>query len=565
MRSLIAAALFLIAGSVHAADVDVASKIDAVTVFPSGAEIVRLTALKLEKGEHVLIFNDIPASAAPNSIYVEGRATGAALEIGSVDTRRLFVPHSDEAASVSERRRLEEEVERLQDQRAVLEGQTLAANTQGNLLSNLAELPKRPVPAGAGAASEDWARVLNLIATGTAEAVRARQAAQVKMRELNRKIADLKKQLVSIAPKRERRTEVKVHVTAADALSADLTLRYQVPNASGTALYDARLDTGGKIKNPSLDLTRRASIKQRTGEDWENVKLVLSTTRPTAGAAAPELFPVTVNYVPEPKPEAPEPVADAAPAPPAEYARRRTAGRMKEEERAGGLAGTMSMSEPQEAVERDAVTVAAPFQALFEVPGRLSIPHTGEAKRVQLSHEVTEPTLAVRTVPKDDANAYLYAKMVLPKGSPVLPGTVALFRDGTFVGNGLLPVLSPGEEHELGFGVDDSVRVRYAVVEDKRGQAGLISSTKTDTRNFRVTVTNLHERPVTLTMFDQIPASQNQDIKVERTGEAPSIENFEDKSGVLVWNAELAAQEEKVFEYGYRVSWPAAKSVEYSR
>ena len=147
----------------------------------------------------------------------------------------------------------------------------------------------------------------------------------------------------------------------------------------------------------------------------------------------------------------------------------------------------------------------------------------------------------------------------------MLPGTVALFRDGTFVGNGLLPVLSPGEEHELGFGVDDSVRVRYAVVEDKRGQAGLISSTKTDTRNFRVTVTNLHERPVTLTMFDQIPASQNQDIKVERTGEAPSIENFEDKSGVLVWNAELAAQEEKVFEYGYRVSWPAAKSVEYSR
>lgn len=564
MRSLIAAALFLIAGSVHAADVDVTSKIDAVTVFPSGAEVVRLTTLQLEKGEHVLIFNDIPSSAAPNSIYVEGRATGAALEIGSVDTRRLFVPHSDAAASASERRRLEEEIERLKDERAMLDGQVLASNTQTNLLTNLAELPKRPAPAGSGAASEDWARVLSLISSGTAEAVRARQAAQVKMRELNRKIADLRKKLASIAPKRERRTEVKVHVTAADALSADLTLRYQVPNASWTALYDARLDTGGKNKNPSLDLTRRASIKQRTGEDWEDVKLVLSTTRPTAGAAAPELFPITVDYVPEPKPEAPEPVADAAPAPPADFARKRMAAtEMKEQERPMG--GLMSMPEPQEAVERDAITVAAPFQALFEVPGRLSIPQTGEAKRVQLSHEVTEPTLAVRTVPKDDANAYLYAKLVLPKGSPVLPGTVALFRDGTFVGNGLLPVLSPGEEHELGFGVDDSVRVRYAVVEDKRGQAGLISSTKTDTRNFRVTITNLHERPVDLTMFDQIPASQNQDIKVERTGEPPTVENFEDKSGVLVWNAKLAAQEEKVFEYGYRVAWPAAKAVEYSR
>ena len=54
----------------------------------------------------------------------------------------------------------------------------------------------------------------------------------------------------------------------------------------------------------------------------------------------------------------------------------------------------------------------------------------------------------------------------------MLPGPVALFRDSTFVGNGQLPLLAPGEEHELGFGVDDLIRVRHAIAEQTRGESG---------------------------------------------------------------------------------------------
>ena len=124
----------------------------------------------------------------------------------------------------------------------------------------------------------------------------------------------------------------------------------------------------------------------------------------------------------------------------------------------------------------------------------------------------------MRTVPKHDAKAYLYAKLILPKGSPLLPGPVSLFRDGTFVGTGALPLLSPGEEHELGFGVDDLVNVRHAIAEEKRGETGLISSARTDSRNYRMTVKNMHERAVELVVHDQIPVSQNEDIKVELMG-----------------------------------------------
>lgn len=566
MRTLIAAAsAAMITGSAYAAEISATSKVDAVTVFPAGAEVTRLAKLQLDKGEHVLVFNDVPAQAAPDSIRIEGRSTGK-LQIGSVDSRRLFVARTDEAAAASERRKIEDELDTLRDARATLDGQVLAAETQKMLLANLAQLPLRPAPqpGAAGAPQEDWQRVLGLIATGTGDAVRAAQDAQVRMRDLDHKIEDLEKKLASLAPSREERTEVKVYVSAADALEADVTVRYQVPNASWTALYDARLATGDKDVAPKLDLTRRASITQRTGESWDGVTLVLSTTRPTAGAAAPELFPMTVDFEREPvvsqtQSRSMDGMAD----------RRRVgnAGGALHEQAAEAAPAAIAPPAPapvlQDAVESDALAVTAPFQALFAVPGRLTIPNTGEAKRVQLSQDSLEPQLAIRTVPKVDAKAYLYAKLVLPKGSPLLPGMVALFRDGTFVGNGHLPVLAPGEEHDLGFGIDDSVRVRHAVVEDKRGQAGIISSSKTDTRSYRVTIKNQHARPVQLTMFDQIPASQNQDIKVERTGQAPTKENIDDKRGVLVWESKLDAEEEKVIEYGYRVSWPAARAVEY--
>ena len=176
-----------------------------------------------------------------------------------------------------------------------------------------------------------------------------------------------------------------------------------------------------------------------------------------------------------------------------------------------------------------------------------------------------DPALTVRTVPKRDQKAYLYAKVTIARGSPILPGQVSLFRDGTFVGNGRLPLLSPGEEYELGFGADDHVRVRHAIAEEKRGETGLISTSKTDVRNFRITLKNLHERAILVAVIDQIPVSQNADIKIELIGKtAPSKRDLDDKRGILAWEMKLDADEERSVDFGYRVTWPAAKRILYS-
>jgi uncharacterized protein (TIGR02231 family) len=559
-------AAVLLAASVSgalAAEVIGNSRIEAVTVFPSGAEVTRVaTELKLEPGEHTIVFNDIPASAVPGSIRVEGKATSK-LEIGSVDSRRLLVPRTDSEVADTERRRLEEEIERLRDEHTRLEAEVQGAETQKTLITNLALLPTRPAPSTGSERAEDWPQIMGLIASASREAQRNLVEAQVKIRDLDRKIQDLEGKLAALAPAKEERTEVKVFVQASAPLDAVLTVRYQVPSASWAPIYDARLSTGAKTVAPKLELTRRAEITQRTGEPWEQVAISLSTTRPTAGAAAPELQPMTVDFEPEFKPR---PVA-AAPAPAAIADAQMQDMAAAEAPEAEAMPRKLRSMAKEAVVESSASVEAAPFQAIYNVPGRLSVPNTGEAKRVQLMAEAIEPVLNVRTVPKEDTKAYLYAKLVLPKGgSPVLPGQISLFRDGTFVGAGRLPVLSPGEEHELGFGIDDLVRVKHSVAEEKRGETGLISTSRTDSRNYRISVKNMHERAIGLTVFDQLPVSKNQDIKVEMTGRtAPSRQNVEDKRGVIAWDSRLEPDQEQLIEFGYRVTWPSAKSVVYGR
>src|SRR5262245_705631 len=127
MRLLIALSLLLAsAAGAMSADIKATSRIDAVTVYPAGAEVTRVGQVSMEGGEHVMLFIDLPAQAVPGSIRVEGNATGR-LEIGSVDTRRVSVPRSDDAIAATERKQVEDAIERLKDERALLQAGVEAA------------------------------------------------------------------------------------------------------------------------------------------------------------------------------------------------------------------------------------------------------------------------------------------------------------------------------------------------------------------------------------------------------------------------------------------------------
>ena len=111
---------------------------------------------------------------------------------------------------------------------------------------------------------------------------------RIAMRDLGRKIDDVKKKLSELAPKQERRTEVRVSVAAGAKLTADLVVKYQVGSASWQPHYDARLTTGTADKSASLVLTRRPPFASRPVRYGRTSRSVFRRRNPT-GRVPPRL------------------------------------------------------------------------------------------------------------------------------------------------------------------------------------------------------------------------------------------------------------------------------------
>ena len=78
----------------------------------------------------------------------------------------------------------------------------------------------------------------------------------------------------------------------------------------------------------------------------------------------------------------------------------------------------------------------------------------------------------------------------------------------------------------------------------------------------------MHERAdQSWSVIDQIPVSQNDDIKIELIGQdrSPTKRDIDDKRGMLAWEMKLEPEEERVIEFGYRVTWPAAERIVYGK
>jgi uncharacterized protein (TIGR02231 family) len=117
----------------------------------------------------------------------------------------------------------------------------------------------------------------------------------------------------------------------------------------------------------------------------------------------------------------------------------------------------------------------------------------------------------------------------------------------------------------LGFGADEKVKVARVETRKTEGSSGIITSMKTDEREYKITIRNGHDQPLRVQIEDQLPVSETEDVKVEMLPATtpPSLKDLRDRKGVLAWVAELKAGEAKEIRFAWRVRWPAEKSVIY--
>lgn len=532
-----------------ATDYTFPSNMSAVTVYPRGAQVLRVALGDVEQGEHVIIVDDLPGEVVANSVRVEGKS-GVAIEIGSVDVRQVYVSSEDKSG---ERQSIERQIEGLNDEISRLNQDVENSNIQRELLKRLATqtiAPRGKDNTSALISAAELNDLLNLTGSRFDAISKVTAKARISQRELSREIDELRKKINELAPKQELRTVVAINLASTGAGETEFFIRYNVDNAGWAPVYDAKLALGDNGKNSTMKLVRRASVTQATTETWENVQLTLSTARPRGNTQAPKLSPYLLRE-------------------------RRDLFEKRKRDRLGGVVAMSEAPAPaplaDEVAEADirsramkpvamrqAQVAFAGFLAEYKISGNVSVVNTGAEKNVTIGSEELDADISVHSVPKIDPTAYLTAEFSIEGKALLLPGIVMLSRDGVFLGKGRLPLLNPGEEHSLGFGRDDLIKIKRVQVSDKKGESGFISSVNVAERRYVTTVENLHDFAMNVSIEDQIPYGTHEDIVVELLANStkPSVVDVKKKRGVLAWENNITAGEKTTIDFGYKVSWP---------
>lgn len=536
------------ANAALAAEIEAKSTIGAVTLFPDAAIVTRNLDVDLPAGSSTLVLRALPATIDPASLRVEGQAT-ARLALGAVKSRlRAADPQKTISENEVELKKLRADLGQINSMLDALEGRKAMVQRYAAAGPARDEKSAGLDVAQWGAAWDAVGQALVKVNGEILEATRRKSETEARIKALE--IAENGRR-ARLAPERE----FTVAVEADAPLKGALTISYRVAGAGWQPAYDARLTTEGKMAG-GLTLARRALVTQRTGEDWTDVELTLSTVRARSGTAAPQVEPQRVSFL-----EAL--VGYAAPAP----VRRERAPSMQKLNEVADAAGPAAAPAPQPIVAPEATLEGNGFQATYRLPGRITVLTDGSQKSLIVQSREIKPELLVKTAPALDPTAYLEAAFTNEEDAPLLPGVVSLIRDNSFIGRGRIAFTPPGDRIELGFGADERVKVSRVPLRRRETEPGLLGSTKSDTRDFKITIKNLHDFAVKTSIIDQIPYSEASNLTVDPlpTNTPPTEKIVNDKRGVMGWTYELKPKEEKEIRIGYRLRFPSDRELVFQR
>jgi uncharacterized protein (TIGR02231 family) len=554
MYRVITAALLMSASPVFAAEITANSRIDGVVVYPGVAAITRIIEVEVPAGQHTLVVSGLPQAVDPNSLRVEGVASGG-LQVGSIEMRTqplgsVTGPQNEVAqrlrALQDDRQKKVAGLQAIQAKQAMIQ----AIGQQAPTILGGKDKPVDPA---------EWAKAWEAVGGGLQKVSEELTAAQMAIRTIDEEIGAISRQ-GGAGPRAGVTRAANIAVEATGAAKATLKLTYQVAGATWRPSYDAALAVGSAQVKPKLSIVRRAVISQRTGEDWSDVTIAVSTAQARGGTAAPDVPPIRVafNEPPVIAQNAPSMRARSAPAPVTAEPRR--------EQMSSGVVGDTALAAappPAPIQQVQAQVEVAGFSAQFVVPGRVSIAQDGSTRSFRLGSRDIEPTLGVKAAPGIDPKAYLEVRFTNEEEAPLLPGEVSLTRDGVFVGQGRIGQVASGDSVDMGFGADDKVKVTRVPVRRRETEASWVQGNRTDLREFKTTVKSLHDRPMRIAILDQTPFAENAAITVEALPNMtqPTERNPQDKRGVVVWTYDYKPGEEKEIRHGFRLRWPGDREL----
>ncbi len=526
------------------------SSIIQATVYSSKALVVRKGTMKIKPKKTALTISNLPLSLDPSSIRVKGLSlTGTMIE--GIDIEKLS--HKVQIKPVQEL------LDKLEDLKRELELINNEINFIDNRLGNNKSLEEKFAHDfsryySRGKVSLDqFSSLRNQLKDEYTELSNQKIALNKQIKKLKREIEilefDIENKNISQKPD-DYSLSVFLH-NPSDDKSDDFQLEfsYIVSGANWKPMYDFRADT----KKGEIIVDYFGMVTQNTGEDWNNVELILSTASPSIITTIPKIHPWYLDkYAPQLQPKE---------RPAAKLRMSRTMKEMGAPPSAPTAGAFMDIEdgevapEPQEAKSLSAMIEDTGEAQIFAIPKKETISSERKPHQVLIA-QITNPLetdfLAIPTITSDIIHR---GKMTNKSNLIFLSGEIRLFEGNEFIGKTWIEKIAPTEKFTLALGTTSKIKVKRKISSQQVEKKGMIAKTRVRSMEVTIEAVNNRTEKTALVIKDRIPTSKHEDIKVKIVNLSPTPMK-KTKLNICIWNLLLDPEKKLKITQVYEIENP---------
>jgi len=505
------------------------STLEWVTVYENGANFNRTASIGLASGEQTIIFQGLPINLEPSSVQI---GSSKRLEIISIQVANTPFEQRSKPVRFNE---IVKEMEQNQlkiselDSRIdglILEASILDQNTRlgGNQGFSLADLQQ--IAGYSKIQKEKNSRE-------QAEVKRAIAKLQESQNKLQQEMAEIRQEISRLS------AEVKVKLKSPQAQQVNFSLDYSLySNASWQNTYNlsfADLDQ-------SLGLQHKAIIYQSTGEDWKNVNLILATGTPSSNLTMPSLRPQFVNFIYRGRGARADNIV------------------LQEVEIASvaGQAAGVTSSNANKGYYTQVSLQQMVNRIEYRPKDRLSL-KSGDSETIVVRELDLEASYIYQSTPSLDPNVYLMAKLNNWEQHQLQAGEISIYNQGQFVGSLYGKFEASSDSLLIPLGKDDYIQIERERIFSKESTS-FLGGDKIEDYEYRITVSNRKSQELQIRIFDQIPISQNEEIKIKSEYKSAKLNS---EQGIIFWDLKLASKAAKELEFSYQIRYPKDRQINW--
>jgi uncharacterized protein (TIGR02231 family) len=537
------------------------SSVRKVTVYSDRALVTRAAKALVTTAPTVYVFQRLPGWVDDSSV----RVSTSAGRILDVRVGRTYLARANEQSyrkAEAEERELGDRLGALDDELKVLDAQTKQIDDIKAFSAD--KLNKDVVTGNVGVRT--YSAVVGFVTSTLRETARGRRRVQTEREKLVPEVLAAKHRLEELRGLTQlEETRVFVTLLGSAPVDAELVLSYMLPGATWETLHEVR---AAESDPTSVEVTSFAVVTQASGEDWDDAELTFSTRSTTAAVRIPELETLTLGDT--------KVATESIERQSASFTRAEAAfkGQNRLWNKRVQSAETSTNFEQVYETNIDYMRVVQGktvqiFQSLqqrgttaqFKGMSPAKVRADGRSVKVPIGRVHLKAKQAIVAAPEQSLNAALTLEMLNESGQPLLPGNVALYQAGAFLGMTNLDFVADGEQFALFLNVADQLKLSRVL--DKKHSA-LVRKQRTQMQlAFVVTVENLSGKAVSLKLADRIPVSEDKDIVISGVKVSPDARP--DSKGILRWPLTLQPKEKRKFEIQYQIEYPPTLVLEMRR